>query len=86
MLHLFNRAALITCFDRERCAQIQAVLHQNNIETHIKAVNQFYPRNTHNGFVTPLFRNPNTGWQYTLYVPRKDLELARHLAGVGGGW
>ena len=79
MLHLFNRAELITLFDRNRC-----ILLQNNIASQVKTFNRMTQTHVGGGRRTvPLLQNSDRAWQYTIYVARKDLAFARHVTGLG---
>lgn len=86
MLHLFSRAELITLFDRARCAELQEILGQNNIESHVKVFNRMTQTHVGGGRRTPPpLQTSEKAWQYTIYVARKDLDFARHVTGLGEG-
>lgn len=84
MLHPFNRAELITLFDRNRCMDLREVLLQNNIASQVKTFNRMTQTHVGGGRRTvPLLQNCDRAWQYTIYVARKDLAYARHVTALG---
>lgn len=81
MIHIFNRAELLTTFDVARQSRVRDILAANRIDCRVKVVNRAAPAG---GFGArartrvPL-QNYAAQCEYIIYVKRSDLDAAAYL-------
>ena len=81
MIHIFNRAELLTTFDVARQAQACNILAANQIDYRVKVLNRATPPGGFGSRArtrTP-YQNYANQYEYIIYVKKSDLDAAAHL-------